>query len=309
MSLLRAYLFGRCHVICGEQPIPDLSTKSQELFYYLLFYQDRSHFRETLIDLLWDGCTLPKSKGYLRKALWQLQSVLEAHSESSCDRILLVDAEWIQINPAVDVWTDVDVLKQAFRQVQGTPGRDLNAEHAQCLSSAVQLYRGDLLEGCYADWCLREREWCRFMFMACLDKLLDYYAAQHNYEASIAYGERILRYDRARERTHRKMMHLYYLMGDRTGALRQYEHCRTALHEELDVEPTPRTEALYQRILTEQLDAISPIIRMPKSLSVISSEAFTILKSMQELRNLLGFVQSELTQFVQDAEIGSNDST
>ena len=38
----------------------------------------------------------------------------------------------------------------------------------------------------------------------------------------LAYGARILHCDRARERTHRRLMRLHFLAGDRTAALRQY---------------------------------------------------------------------------------------
>ena len=58
----------------------------------------------------------------------------------------------------------------------------------------------------------------------------------------------MLREDRARERTHRRLMRLYYLAGDRTGALRQYERCAAALRQELDVEPSRRTSELERRI-------------------------------------------------------------
>jgi DNA-binding SARP family transcriptional activator len=308
MSFLHARLLGKFCVVCGEHPLSGLSAKGQELFYYLLFYQDRPHLRETLAELLWNGCAASKSKDYLRKALWQLQSCLDALVDPTREPVLLVDPEWIQINPAADIWTDISVLKQAFRQVQGVPGRNLTAEHAQCLSRAVQLYLGELLEGCYSDWCLREREWCRFMFMACLDKLLDYYAAQHNYEASIAYGERILRYDRARERTHRKMMHLYYLVGDRAEALRQYERCRVALQEELGVGPTQRTELLHQRILSEHPDAVPPSTLVLKDPIAPSRQVYEVLSSLQELQNLLDRVRSQLMRFFQDTDTNSDNS-
>ena len=308
MSFLHAHLLGKFCVECGEQPLSGLSAKGQELFYYLLFYQDRPHLRETLADLLWDDRPASRSKDYLRKALWQLQACLEAHVEPTWEHVLLVDAEWIQINPAADIWTDVAVLKHALRQVQGMPGRSLNVEHAQWLTRAVQLYRGELLEGCYTDWCLREREWCRFMFMTCLDKLLDYHTAQHDSQTGIFYGNRILRYDRARERTHRKLMHLYYLLGDRAGALRQYESCRTALREELDIEPTQRTELLYRRILTEHSDRVPLFPLAQKSFTPLSPQATEVLSSLQEIQILLSRVQSQLTRVLEDIEANSNSS-
>jgi DNA-binding SARP family transcriptional activator len=44
-------------------------------------------------------------------------------------------------------------------------------------------------------------------------------------------------------------MVLYSNMGKRNEALKVYERCRKALHEELDVEPDQVTIALYKKIL------------------------------------------------------------
>jgi two-component SAPR family response regulator len=89
----------------------------------------------------------------------------------------------------------------------------------------VALYHGDLLEDWFQDWCLYERERLQNIYLAALDKLMDYCEASRDYDAGLAYGTRILRHDLARERTHRRLMRLYYLAGDRTSALRQYDRC------------------------------------------------------------------------------------
>jgi DNA-binding SARP family transcriptional activator len=78
--------------------------------------------------------------------------------------------------------------------------------------------------------------------------------AHHKYELAIVYGKEILRHDQARERTHRRLMRLYYLKGDRTGALRQFMQCRDTLKDELDVEPSQRTISLLKRIENDKYD-------------------------------------------------------
>src|SRR5256885_11705620 len=92
------------------------------------------------------------------------------------------------------------------------------------------------------------------MYLTLLDKLLCYCATHQDYETGQAYGALLLRHDRAHERTHRQLMRLHYRAGDRTAALRQYERCRTALSEELDVKPDRRTVTLYEQIRADQLD-------------------------------------------------------
>jgi hypothetical protein len=81
---------------------------------------------------------------------------------------------------------------------------------------------------------------------------MDYCEAHLDYETGILYGGRILRVDPAQERTHRRLMRLHYLSGDRTAALRQYQQCECALRENLNVKPARRTVALYEQIRADQ---------------------------------------------------------
>jgi DNA-binding SARP family transcriptional activator len=122
------------------------------------------------------------------------------------------------------------------------------------VQEALQLYSGALLDGWYHEWCLYERERFLTMYLAMCDKLIGYCEAESRYDEGVAYGLRILRHDRARERTHRALMRLYYLAGDRTGALRQYERCAAALSDELGVRPARSTAALYEQISAERVE-------------------------------------------------------
>jgi DNA-binding SARP family transcriptional activator len=249
MPTLRICLFGKFCVRRNEQVLDGFDArKVQELFCYLLLQRDRSLPRETLASILWPETTTAQSKKNLRQALWQLQSALHSQNESAIDRILLVEPDWVQLNSEADFWLDVVVFEQAFNSVQKIPGQELDSSKAQLLQDTVQLYQGPLLEGWYQDWCLLERERLQSMYLALLDKLMSYCEVHHDYETGLLYGMRIMCYDRARERTHRRMMRLYYLLGDRAEALRQYERCAAALEEELGIHPSKSTTAIYRQI-------------------------------------------------------------
>ena len=75
-------------------------------------------------------------------------------------------------------WIDVINFEQAFKSVQGKPGQELDQESAQMLQEAVRFYRGELLEGCYWEWCLYHRERLQHYYQAILDKLMKFYEAQ-----------------------------------------------------------------------------------------------------------------------------------
>jgi DNA-binding SARP family transcriptional activator len=261
MDQLRFYLFGKMEVRGGKSDLVVFASRRvEELLCYLLLNRDNPQPREALADLLWSDVTTTQSKNYLRKALWQLQSSLDAHLASRDERILLADTDWIQVNPRCSLWLDVAILEKAFASVQGLLGRKLDANQALALDQAIALYRGNLLEGWYQEWCLYERERLQHIYLASLDKLMDYCEAHNFPEKGLMYGQSILRYDRARERTHQRLMRLYCLAGERTEALRQYEKCVTALREELGVEPSRRTCQLLAKVQSDDPE-VQPLER------------------------------------------------
>jgi DNA-binding SARP family transcriptional activator len=246
MNAIKYFLFVKFHVEANSMIIQKIeSQKAEELLVYLLLFRDQPHSREQLADVLWGEIAPEQSRSYLRKTLWQLQSMLEFYGSQG---MLLVEGEWIQVNLQFDFWLDVDEFEKAFNVTQGIRGKDLEEEQVKHIREAVELYRGELLEGWYQDWCLYKREHLQFLYLAMLDKLMDYYEARGDYENGLLLGEKILQLDRARERTHRKMMQMYYLLGDRTSALRQYQKCLLALKEELDVGPEISTCLFFERI-------------------------------------------------------------
>jgi DNA-binding SARP family transcriptional activator len=254
MATLKFQLFGKFGVHRDALTVKGLdASKEQELLSYLLIHRDRSHPREALATLLWGETSTERSKKYLRQALWHLQGALET-GEMMSPQVLLVEHNWVQLNWRGEVWLDVAMFESAFASTQGIPGKRLDEQSARVLKDAVELYKGDLLDGWYHDWCLFERERLQNMYLSMLDKLMIYSAEHQEYEAGQVYGATILRYDAASERTYRQLMHLQYLAGDRTGALRQYKRCVAALDEELGVKPDGQTNALYEQIRADGLD-------------------------------------------------------
>ncbi len=299
MANLRIHLFGKLWIDYNGQVLKGFdSRKVQELFCYLLLNRNREHPREVLANLLWCENTTAQSKSYLRKALWQLQYTLECQTSLSTNCILLVDSDWIQINAKADMWLDVEMFEQAYTPVMGIPGEKLDYHRAQALRSAVELYRADLLEDCYQNWCLYERQRFQHMYLSMLDKLMGYSEVNREYEAGLSHGMQILHYDRAHEATYRRLMRLFYLAGDRTGALRQFERCVTALKEELGVPPTEYTTALYEQIRTNQLIELSPGTTTPAEDTSLPE----VLGRLRQLQVFLTGIQHQVQQDIQVIE-------
>jgi DNA-binding SARP family transcriptional activator len=194
----------------------------------------------------------------LRQTLWKIKSALEAPGRPAAPELLRIETEWIQLNPGYVGWLDIAEFERLFDGVKKKQTGELTGEDFTALEKAAELYTGDLLEGCYQDWCLFERERFQTMYLMLLSKLVQYCEAHQRYEAGLAYGDEILRRDRAYELAHRRMMRLYFMAGDRTQAIRQYERCVAALREELNLEPSERTRQLYEQIRADRLSQTAP---------------------------------------------------
>ena len=310
MDGLQVSLFGRLSVKwAGEEAVGFEAKKVQELFAYLLVYRTRTHSREVLAELLWGDRQSAQSRKYLRQALWQLQSVLEKASTCESTQWLDVDTEWVQLSPTAGLWLDVAVLERAHLQAQGVAGGDLSDETAHALEQSVHVYRGDFLEGCYQDWCIFERERLQNIYLNVLEKLMDYCQSTGDYEAGLAYGTEMLRLDRARERTHRRMMRMYYLAGDRTAALRQYDRCAGALWQELGVKPSRRTEILCEQIRNDSTTngPIAAVASAPPSAELVGYAGVLdeaeglggVLRRLETLQTVLSSMQHQLDRDVQ----------
>ncbi|HYT36005.1 MAG TPA: BTAD domain-containing putative transcriptional regulator [Ktedonobacteraceae bacterium] len=298
-------LFGKFCVRRDEQILDGFDArKVQELFCYLLLHRDHSLPREILASILWPDTTTAQSKKNLRQALWQLQSALGSQNQRLNDRIVLVEPDWVQLNSAANFWLDVAVFERTFNLVQKTPGQELDSSTAQLLQETVQLYQGPLLEGWYQDWCLLERERLQSLYLAMLDKLMSYCEVIHDYETGLLYGMRIMCYDRARERTHRRMMRLYYLLGDRAEALRQYERCAAALEEELGISPSKSTIAIYRQIQADQLDEPAPApVEVDTSPEIPVPPLLEVLGHLAQMQRSLAQLQNEVQQSIQMVEM------
>ena len=212
----------------------------------------------------------------------------------------MVEPEWVCLNPKADLWLDVEIFEETYGSVQGMSGRGMDVQRAQAIQLGVQLYQGDLLEGWYQDWCLFERERLQLMHLTMLDKLMSHCEAHHQFESGLLYGTQIMAIDNARESTHRRLMRLHYLAGDRTSALRQYKRCADALEEELGVRPGRRTVELRDQINQDQLrdsSLLSPETTMMSD--VTNSPLQDVRDHLEQIDVGLSAIQRRLHQDIQ----------
>ena len=303
MADLALSLFGNFEVSYQDCPTQIWGNgKVQELLSYLFLNRERAHKREFLATLLWQNIPREQSRRYLRKALWQLQTPFDTLLEDKSN-ILLLKPNTIQFNVNFPVWCDVQILEEAFSACMGIQGMDLSNEQAQLLRRAIIVYQGDLLEGWFYDWCIIERARLQSIYLILLDRLIDYCIVKGHFDEGIGHCFRVLSFDYAHERTHRYLMKLYFVMGDRARAITQYNHCAQILKQELNVSPNRLTKGLYKQMLADEWQQIhaSPSIKQaadqPEHLYTVAALEKLyeeILATQKKTEAMLAIIQTSL---------------
>lgn len=225
-----------------------VTSKVCTLLAYLLLQRHRSHHREVLAGLFWGEYPQDKARSCLSTALWRLRGILEPEGISRGTYLVITPAE-VSFNQESDHWLDVALFEAQLSRVLTLPPDVMEIADAQELKAALQLYTGELLEGFYDDWVLRERERLRLLYLNSLLRLMAYYKHRGAYKEGLACGQQILQHDPLREDIHREVMCLYLRSGQRALAVQQYEICRKLLSVELDIPPMPETQTLYEQIV------------------------------------------------------------
>lgn len=175
----------------------------------------------------------------------------------------------IGIHPRAGCWIDVEAFEEGL--LRGTEREALDLRH---LSEAVQLYRGELLDGLSAEGCPGFEAWraaeqsrLREAALEVFRRLAESYGRRGEHRLGLHYARRRVAIDPSSEEAHRDLMRLFVLSGQRTRALAQYNDLLQRLHGS-GRSPEEETRALYESVLAEALEreaatwdeAVSPLV-------------------------------------------------
>ena len=304
MNTMKIQLFGRFSIQREHTILSGLDAqKVQELFCFLLTYRDRPHRRETLAAMLWGDFSTKQSRKNLRQGFWMLQSALRALVETGEPPLLLADDEWVQVNPDANFWLDVSAFERVYHHMHAMSAYNLDNSKAEELHTAVQLHNDGFLPNFYMNWTVLERQRYQLMCIRLLSKLMSFCELQGRYETGLEYGDHALRLEPASEFVHAQLMRLLFLLGDRTGALRQYDRCRITLQQELGVEPCQQTQLLANQIRHDKFDMppIDHTFSQPSPNENPSSLA-ELLNCLNNFNHTLATIQSQLHTQIREIE-------
>ena len=192
------------------------------------------HRRDTLLGYFWPEAPQDRARGSLRNALHVLRQSL---------------------GPAAVVSRGDEEVALDFSLVSCDVARFNDAVASESFEQAVELYRGDLLEGFFLNevpefsrWLEGERARLREAAARAASEAARERAAVGDTSTAVKLARRAVDLAEHDERALRALIRLLESSGDRVGALRAYDAFARRLAEELEAEPEPGTRELVERV-------------------------------------------------------------
>jgi len=216
----------------------ELRLRAKEMLFFFLTH--RAVTKDQIVTALWPDLSLAKAHSTFHFYLFQVRRLLGGADAISYEGgVYRLAARRYQY--------DVD----EFHRTLAKAARAMSAQREKYLLQAVSLYRGDYLEDTYSEWTDELRASLRREYHQALEDLAKNCRAQGRLEDAAEYCHRLLDKDTLREDIHRELMGILLEMGDRAGAIRQFEKLRRILEEELGTDPSDEILDLLRGLLPD----------------------------------------------------------
>jgi DNA-binding SARP family transcriptional activator len=204
------------------------------LAYLALAGKGRYMRRDRVVGLLWPELDQAHARAALRKAIHAIRGTLGDDSLlARSDEEITLPTEALSCD-VVDFHAHVD------------GGR---------LASALELYRGDLLDGFHLTecsdfelWLDGERSVVKERAAAAAMALSKSLESDNQYSMAGVWARRAMHFSWSNERVLRQSLSMLERIGDRAGALRLYEDFARRLRQELDAQPSAETTSLVAKL-------------------------------------------------------------
>jgi len=176
---------------------------------------------------------------HLKKTLYRIRRALG-------DASVVFENGRYRFNRSLDYEYDVELFQESIAAARTATDA---AMRIVAYEEAVRLYQGSYLPDVDGTWVLTARERLWQAYRGAAMALVQTHLERQEPETALRYCYGLLAEDPCQEDVHRLAMRAHAALGNRSAVVRQFEHCKQLLAQELDVQPSPQTQSLYRKLV------------------------------------------------------------
>jgi two-component system, LytTR family, response regulator len=222
------------------------TSKSAELFGYLIMHKGRLVSRARIIEDIFGDMALKNSEIYLNTTVYQLRKLLDNYG---LKKSLYSDNNYYALD-LNQVSVDIFSFEEGCKQMAVVDNN--NFELALELE---QLYTGDLFGDRGFPWARGEIERLSLMYISFTQRLCEALLSRGDMQTAIQLLMKLTDYNELEEETIKLYMKALALMKNKEALNRQYNQFTETLYKELGISPSNEVTALYNHLMSE-LDSL-----------------------------------------------------
>jgi predicted ATPase/DNA-binding SARP family transcriptional activator len=282
--------------VAGKPTVNFSGDRPVSLLAYLLLHRHSPQSRQQIAFTLWPDSSEGQARTNLRNLLFSIRQLLP-----NADSYLTIDPATLQWGDGTNFTLDVADFEAALAAATVATS---TADKISQLETAASLYTGDLLPGHADEWIIPQREELRQSYLHTVHQLLALLEEQQDYGATAHYAQQLLQHDPLDESAYVQLMRMAAHSGDRARVHRLYEVCAAALRRELNIEPSPSTQAIYRSLIQQKVPAMSlsvappppaPAAQMPRPLP---ASATPFIGRQMELAHVAGLLENPTCRLI-----------
>jgi len=253
LPLCHVRLFGGLELSIGGRAVRERDWKKRKarlLFAMLAIRRGQDVPRDQLFEYLWPEMDAERAKNHLYVVWSTMKAALvgEADKGAPCPYIESAGGVCRTVRDAVR--TDVDEFETLLAVAREAEAAEQPSAALRAYERVADLYRGDLLPGdVYDDWFATLRDHYRSSFVDAMLRATALLTNADDPGSALIYVRKAIQCDPYREDLFQAALRCQIAAGQRSSAIDTYFQCRDNLAEELGLDPSVETRALYDQIL------------------------------------------------------------
>jgi DNA-binding SARP family transcriptional activator/Tfp pilus assembly protein PilF len=224
------------------------TRRARDILCFIASRRHRRASKDTIIDTFWGETDIEVIEKNFHPTVSHIRKALNTNQPLKQNFVLYRDGDY-QLNSELSYLIDIEEFDRLVSQGENARRARKFDECVQAYEQAVELYRGEFIQGSYEPWVDEQRTYYRERYLDLLEALAGVAQKGGEWGRSLQLAQRILHEDPFREDIHCLIMKAHVNLGNRGAAKEQYETLRRLLETELGVEPGPETRKVFQELL------------------------------------------------------------
>jgi DNA-binding SARP family transcriptional activator len=226
------------------------TKRARDILCFIASRRHRRASKDTIIDTFWGESDFEAVEKNFHPTVSHVRKALNSNQPVKQNFLVYRDGDYL-LSQDFPYFIDTEEFDRLLAEGESARRAGDQGRFVECFERAVELYRGDFMQGSYDDWVEEQRAYYKEQHLRMLETLAVAAQKSEDWPRSLKLAQRILAEDQFREDVHCMIMRAGAALGNRAAVKDQYESLRKLLRKELGVEPAAETQKVFKQLMSD----------------------------------------------------------